>query len=108
MFKKILKIARNKYFIVGLVAIIWIVFFDDHNLLSQINTKKELNNLEQKKTYYQDEISQDKEMLYKIKSDTSFMQAYGRKKYLMKKDNEEIFLIIRSEEDYSSYTEDQL
>jgi len=99
MLKKIFKIARNKYVIVTLVAIVWIVFFDDHNLLSQVKTKKEVNSLEQKKEYYQEEISNDSEMLHRIRTDTAFIQAYGREEYLMKKDGEEIFLIVRSDEE---------
>ncbi len=99
MNKKILRIIRNKYFIVSVLAIAWLVFFDGHNIASQFSRKKEIKELEEKQSFYEKEIKQDKEMLEKIQNDTNFMQKYGREKYLMKKDNEDVFLIIREEKE---------
>ncbi len=99
MSKKIFRIIRNKYFIVSVLALVWLVFFDGHNILTQFSRKKEIKELEEKKSFYEDEISVDKEILEKIQNDTNFMEKYGREKYLMKKENEDVFLIIREEKE---------
>ncbi|MEI7426338.1 MAG: septum formation initiator family protein, partial [Candidatus Moraniibacteriota bacterium] len=68
--------------------------FDNDNILSQFQARKELNALLQQKKYYTDEIQKNKDLVRSLSTDSKALERFGREKYLMKKDNEDIYLII--------------
>lgn len=98
MLKKCWKLIRNKYFIATAVFAVWIVFIDDSNLIHQSQLQQELNKVKKEKAFYMKEIKSDSTNYARLKTDKNMMEAYGREKYLMKRDNEDIFLIVIEEE----------
>lgn len=94
MLKKLLPTLRNKYVITALAFIVWLCFFDRNNLWSQADYRKQLHKLEIDKEYYVKGIDQNKKDMEELMSDPSHLEKYARERYLMKKDNEEIFLIV--------------
>jgi len=104
MLKKILhllkRFVRNYYLLTGVAFAVWMLFFDSNNMISQVRNRSELKALLQEKKYYQDETSKNKAMVQAITNpkDKSAVEKWGREKYLMKKPNEEIFLIIHEKE----------
>jgi cell division protein FtsB len=93
MFHILLRILKNRYFIVTVAFIVWLVFFDNNNLLSRGRTKQTLNELRQQKSYYLHEIAKNKQEILELKTDTANLEKFAREKYLMKKDGEEVFVI---------------
>ena len=82
----------RKWVIFSGVAV-WILFLDTNNLINLYKNKKELNNLKDKKAYYQSEIEKmklEKEVIFNNKES---IEQYAREKYLMKKENEDIYII---------------
>lgn len=57
----------------------------------------ELNKLEEEKEFYQDEIKQIRADLKELKTNPKTLEKFAREKYLMKKDNEELFVIVEEE-----------
>lgn len=55
----------------------------------------DLNKLEADKDYYEQEIKKTLEDLEELKTDPKTLEKFAREKYLMKKDNEELFVIVR-------------
>jgi cell division protein FtsB len=53
---------------------------------------KEINRLEQKKAFYQEEINRQKKELNDLNNDEK-LQKYAREKLLMKKEGEDIYII---------------
>jgi|TARA_B110000908_G_C10121907_1_gene387994 cell division protein DivIC len=96
--EKLPKPLRNKYLILLLLFIFWIVFLDDYNLINQKQMKDTVNELKVQKEFYMTEIKNDSTELSKLKNDTEEQEKFAREKFLMKKDNEDIF-IIREKED---------
>jgi cell division protein DivIC len=96
--EKLPKPLRNKYLILLLLFIFWIVFLDDYNLINQKQMKDTVNELKVQKEFYMTEIKNDSKELSKLKNDTEEQEKFAREKFLMKKDNEDIF-IIREKED---------
>ena len=92
------KPLRNKYLILLLLFIFWIVFLDDYNLINQNKMKNNVDNLKEQKEFYISEIKSDSTKLSKLKNDNEEQEKFAREKFLMKKDNEDIF-IIREKED---------
>jgi cell division protein DivIC len=94
VFKKIFKIVVNKYTITLLLFGVWMIFFDNSSVLNRMKYKEKLNTLKQEKRVYLDEIKNDSVLTEKLLSDTLEMERFARENYLMKKDKEDVFLVI--------------
>ena len=95
--EKLPKPLRNKYLILLLLFIFWIVFLDDYNLINQKQMKDTVNELKVQKEFYMTEIKNDSTELSKLKNDTEEQEKFAREKFLMKKENEDIFIIRERE-----------
>lgn len=58
--------------------------------------RKELKELEATKTFYESEILKNKSTIYALQNDSIALEKFAREKYLMKKNNEEIFLVFEN------------
>jgi cell division protein DivIC len=85
---------RNKYVLTAIGFAVWILFFDSRDFITtHFREKEELIKLEQSKKYYEQQIATTKLELEQLKSNPALLEKYAREKYLMKKDNEDLFLI---------------
>ncbi len=84
---------RNKYLLTAVGFAVWIVFIDDRDLVTTFRHKEELGKLNQSKKYYEDQIASTRKELEQLKSDPATIEKYAREKYLMKRDNEDVFLV---------------
>jgi len=92
------KYINNRYFYTGLLFVIWMIFFDKENIIEQLNLSRQLNDLEDQKEFYQQEIKANTEAINVLENDTILLEKYAREKYYMKKDGEEIFVLVPEEE----------
>ncbi len=88
---------RNRYVIILFFFVVWLLFFDSNNLLIQRRQMRELRQLQRDKVYYQQKIAEDKRKLKELESDSKSLEKFAREQYLMKRDNEEIFIITGEE-----------
>lgn len=88
----ILKILGNRYVIVLVFFTIWMLFLDNTSYLEQRVLNKQLDELEDNKKYYQDEIKKDEENIKLLKNPDQ-IEKYAREKYYMKRDSEDIYII---------------
>jgi len=95
MFKRILPWLKNKYVFTTLAFIVWMLFFDRNDVISQFKLRNKLNQLEEDKSYYKEEIRQDRQNLKLLLTNPKTLEKFAREKYLMKKDNEDIYLIVK-------------
>jgi cell division protein FtsB len=101
MFKRIIDwlkpLVRNYYLMTGLVFVVWMIFFDSNNMISQFRNRRDLKELVQQKQFYVNEITKNKAMVRDLTNpkDKSALEKFAREKYLMKRPNEEIFLIVK-------------
>lgn len=86
------KILSNKYFLILLVFVAWMFYFDANSFFVHKELSDEIKELENNKEYFQNEISGDKEFIEKLK-DEDQMEKFARETYYLKKENEEIFII---------------
>jgi cell division protein DivIC len=85
---------RNKYLLTAAGFLIWIMFIDDRDFITtHFRHAQELKKLEQSKKYYENQIAVTQKELDQLKSNPGFLEKYAREKYLMKRDNEDLFLI---------------
>ena len=85
---------KNKYLLTGAGFAVWILFVDDRDLITtQLKHKQELRKLVESKKYYEKQIAATRQELEQLKSDPALLEKYAREKYLMKRDNEDVYLI---------------
>ncbi len=89
------KYINNRYFYTALAFIIWMFFFDNDNFREQMRLSKKIDQLQQKEQFYKTEIEKNKSALKALKYDTVQLEKYAREKYFMKRDNEDVYVIIR-------------
>lgn len=94
MFRKVLKIVINKYTITLLLFVVWMVFFDSSSVLNRMKYREKLNSLKQEKHFFLEEIKKDSILSQKLLSDTTEIEKFARENYLMKKEKEDVFLVI--------------
>ncbi|MCL9808992.1 FtsB family cell division protein [Flavobacterium luminosum] len=87
-----IKFIGNKYFLVTLFFIIWMLFLDNYSYLDHRILNQDIEELEDNKAYYQEEIKKDKEQIKKLKNPIE-IEKYAREKYFMKRENEDIYII---------------
>jgi cell division protein DivIC len=85
---------KNKYVITAFIFLIWISFFDQNNWFERLRNMKQLKQLEEDKQYYQAKIKEETRRLEELQTDKENLEKFAREQYLMKKENEDIFLII--------------
>ena len=91
--------AKNKYIITIIAFVIWMIFFDAKDIITQRERTGELRELQESKAYYTNEIATEKKALEELKSNPAAIEKYAREQYLMKKENEDLFIVQKAEKD---------
>ena len=79
--------AKNKYLITVVAFVIWMIFFDAKDIFTHRERSNELRELQESRAYYISEIAK------------AAIEKYAREKYLMKRDNEDLFIIQKPAKD---------
>lgn len=87
-----LKFLGSKYTLVFLFFTVWMLFLDNQSYLDQRILNKQIDELEDNKTYYKEEIAKDEQSIKKLKN-LGQTERYAREKYYMKRDSEDIYII---------------
>ena len=90
----LIRIFRNKYILTLLVLIVWLLVFDRNNLIDRVKYLKALDEMEEQKIYYIEKIRHDSARLDELRTDAENLEKFAREQYLMKKENEDIFVIV--------------
>ena len=90
----LLKILKNKYFLTTIGIIVWLLFFDKNDVFTQYDLIEKCHKLDKEKTYYITEIENNKANLNELRTNKKSLETFSREKYLMKKENEDIFVFV--------------
>jgi cell division protein DivIC len=94
-FDKIPPILKNKYLLTGVAFLLLMLFLDRNNLISQYKMRRELNGLRKELQFYRDQAMMDSIELSRLLGDSLELERLGREKYMMKRDSEDIYIIVR-------------
>jgi cell division protein FtsB len=86
-------IFTNKYLLTGIFFAVWMLFFDRNDIPLQIKRIRELSKLEQSEKNMSVRISNTQKELDLLKTNPATLEKYAREKYLMKKDNEDLYIV---------------
>jgi len=93
LWEKILPYLRNKYILTLVLVSVWLTFFDRNNFIERVRMIRESRQLKKDCEYYREKIVNDSARLEELNSSPEMLEKYAREQYLMKKDNEVIFVI---------------
>jgi cell division protein FtsB len=75
------------------------VFFDKNDLFSQYQYHSQLSKLKHERDFYEKETAKVRRDLDELTTDKEKLEKFAREKYLMKKDNEDVFVIVKDKKD---------
>ncbi|MBD3582487.1 FtsB family cell division protein [Flavobacterium selenitireducens] len=90
--RKWMRFIGNRYVLVSLFFIVWILFLDNYSRLNHRMLDKEIEELEENREYYKGEIKRDSQNIKLLKNPDQ-VEKYAREKYYMKRDSEDIYII---------------
>jgi cell division protein FtsB len=93
-FLKIWPWLKNKYVLTISVFAIWMLFFDQNNVMDRMRMSSEIRQLEDDREFYLEQIEKDSTRLHELTTDKENLEKYAREQFLMKKDNEDVFVVI--------------
>ena len=86
-------LLRNKYSLTLILFFVWIIFFDGNSLIERTLNLRKQHQLESDILFYKEKIKDDRAKLEELESNPANLEKYAREQFLMKKDNEDIFII---------------
>ncbi|MCP4309958.1 MAG: septum formation initiator family protein [Bacteroidetes bacterium] len=90
--------VKNKYVLTIAVFGIWMLFFDQNNMVDRMKMSAEIRQLEADREYYLQQITKDSTRLHELTTDKDNLEKYAREQFLMKKKNEDVFVVIEEKE----------
>ncbi len=84
---------KNKYLLAGSFFIVWMFFFDPKDWGVAFEKNAKLKELQNSELHLSNTIQETKDELSQLKNNAQTIEKYAREKYLMKKDNEDIFIV---------------
>jgi len=95
----VLKPYMNKYIITVIVMVVFIVFLDQNSVTKRLKLEREIAVLKKEIRRYEQLRDQSSTRLKSLKAGKSELERVAREEYLMKKENEDIFLIDKNEKE---------
>lgn len=89
---KFYKFFTNIFVLILVPFLIWMLFFDENSYLIHKKFDREIEDLENSINFYKNKIEEDKNIIKKLQ-DSLELERFAREQYLMKKENEEIYII---------------
>jgi cell division protein FtsB len=70
------------------------VALDSNNLIARYHLTSKLNSLENEKEYYEEKIKEVEKDHNELFGDRESLEKFAREKYLMKKETEDIYIVV--------------
>ncbi|RIJ36800.1 FtsB family cell division protein [Pontibacter oryzae] len=98
MLQRIPKIFRNFYLITTCLFIVWMLFFDSNDFVTQFQMRRQLSDLERDKEHYLEKMAEVEKDRKELMGNPELLEKFAREKYLMKRPNEDVFIIVPKED----------
>ena len=84
----------NKYVIASAVFVFVMFTNEDYNIKTRYANAQKIKKLEAEIRYYQEETKKNKEKLDLLQSDKENLEGFAREQFIMKKDSEDVFVVV--------------
>ena len=75
------------------LIVVMLFLFSDTSIMKRIESDREIRSLKSQIEIYRKKTEADKTKLHELQSDKDNLEKFARENYLMKKENEEVFVI---------------
>ena len=79
-----------------MLFLVWMLFLDSNDLYTQYRLHRKLNSLTNQKEYYLKKIKDVEQEREQLLTDKEALEKLAREKYLMKKENEDLYVIVEA------------
>ncbi len=93
--KRLIDLFKNKFFLVTIAFLVWMIFFDKNDLFSQYQYHQQVSKLKLERDFYKKQTAKVSKDLDELTSDPKKLEKFAREKYLMRKDNEDVFVVVK-------------
>jgi cell division protein FtsB len=93
--KTFLRILRNRYFLFSLAMMVILTFLDRFSIIRRIEDEQELHKLNVERDYYKKKAEEVKRQHDELFSNDARLEKFARERYYMKKDNEDIYIVVK-------------
>ncbi|MCC7298979.1 MAG: septum formation initiator family protein [Bacteroidia bacterium] len=88
------KLIRFRYYILFGAFALWMLFFDSNNLFYRMRISSDIKDLEKMKKLHVEALADLNRQKTELLGNTRNLEKFARERYLMKRDNEDLFVII--------------
>ena len=91
------KYGRNFYAVTAFLFLIWMLFFDSNDFVSQFQNWSRLDDAMDEREYYAEKIKQVQAEREQLLNNNQLLEKFAREKYLMKRPNEDIYIVVEQD-----------
>jgi len=95
--EKIPAILRNKFFLLFAGYFVYLLFFTQNTLFSQIKLALQLHKLSKEEAYYSKQIADVRKEQQELFSGIDKLEKFARENYWMKRDSEDLYIFVEEE-----------
>ncbi|PIE84227.1 MAG: septum formation initiator [Bacteroidia bacterium] len=88
-----LRLLTNRYVVILVVYGVWVTIFDANSLVDIRQASVRVEQLKQKKAYYEEKITRDSLRLVELKTSRHNLEKFAREQYYMRRENEDIYVV---------------
>lgn len=88
------RVVKNKFVLTSILFFTWLIFFDQNSIIDRISLITLNRNLKEQKKHYEEQIDDNKRQMEELHGSDEKLEKFAREQYLMKKHDEEIFIVI--------------
>ncbi|MCQ2195288.1 MAG: septum formation initiator family protein [Paludibacteraceae bacterium] len=87
------KLPFNKYVVTLGLAAVWMICFDENSIPTRLEYEHKIHSLKKEIEHYKKEIEDTKKRTIELQTNDLNLEKFAREQYLMKKADEDIFII---------------
>lgn len=93
-FTKVPRFVRTFYFLFGTFFVVWMLFVDSNDFVTQVRLRNKLKALKSEKEFYIEKKVEVVKNRDELTTNQELLEKFAREKYLMKKKSEDLFVIV--------------
>ncbi|MCL6523973.1 MAG: hypothetical protein K6T34_04845 [Thermoflavifilum sp.] len=91
--KRIPKWLRNKYVVITIAFVLWMLFFDHDDLISQWHLSGQIRDLQREKAFYEQQIEQAEQQRAALQQNPTHLLQFARTHYFFKPPQADLYQV---------------
>lgn len=91
--RRVWRLILNKYFIVAVAFLVWIIFLDNNNVIRWVRTRITLSEQKEQIEHYRREIQSTDDKINHMRSEKDSLESFARREYFYQEKGEDVFIV---------------